>query len=377
MIYSFFSKKSTIVTYILWITVGFFGIHHFYLGKEKQGVLWLTSFAGIFGLGWLRDFYRIPAYVREANGDSEYLLALSTEMRRRKRPSVWSNLPRVIGQGLFGLFYRALLRSALPEEYSQVDYIVILLAPLGTAFGAYMAGNTGMIKSRLRYALIGAYVGEILFGRLHLLGEDSSYTLVAGVCSLSVTFAWEYDRRPRGMRKQNCCKNTCRLMLIWTISAILFTSLLGSAFYFNATIETEDGETVKVREALNNFFRSPHWKQIKEAFWKSVSDIWHEFRENGWESAKRRIMMLADFQGEDRSRLILGLEEDAPLTTKAVKAKYRELAKKWHPDHHIGVSEQEKARVQERFMEISEAYENLLSIIKRRESRTSFFDDEE
>ena len=27
------------------------GLHHFYLGRHRQGLLWLTSFAGIFGLG--------------------------------------------------------------------------------------------------------------------------------------------------------------------------------------------------------------------------------------------------------------------------------------------------------------------------------------
>ena len=370
-------NKHLVVAYFLWINGGFFGIHLFYLGRDHQGVLWLTSFAGIFGLGWLRDFYRIPAYVREANGDSEFVLAYRTELRRRKRPSVWSNIHRVIAQVLFGLFYRTLVYFSLPEEYSSVTYIVLLLVPLGTAFGAYMVSNSGTIKSRFKYSLIGAYVGEVFFGHPHLLVDHSYPSLAAGVCSLLVTFAWEYDRRPRGnniVRAEGCCKRTCKRLFAWTFCAVLFSTLLCSAFYFNATVETEDGETVKVREALNNFFRSPHWKQIKESFWRSISDIWQEFREKGWEGARKRILVLADVQGEDRSRLILGIEEGVAVTTKILKAKYRELAKEWHPDHHRGTSEKEKVRVQERFMEIKDAYENLMSILKRRESRTSFFD---
>jgi len=372
------TRKRVIIAYFLWIILGLLGLHLFYLGREKQGILWLTSFGGLFGLGWLRDFYRIPSYVREANGNSEFMLALSTELRRRKRPSVWSNIHRVIGQVAFGLFYRTLVYYSLPEEYSQVDYIVVLLVPLGTAFGAYMASNSGIIKSRLKYSLFGAYLGEILFGHLHLLVTEQYSSLAAGVCSFFVTFAWQYDRKPRGagVRSEGCCRKACRQTILFLVFSSLFAFMLGSAFYFNGVVETEDGETVKVREALSNFFRSPHWKQIKTSFWNSVNEIWQEYRERGWESAKRRLYVMADVQGEERSKLILGIEEEETLTLKTVKAKYRQLAKEWHPDHHRGVDEKEKIRVQERFMEIKEAYENLAGILKRRNSG-SFFDMED
>ena len=376
---AFLTRRSVFVAYFLWINLGALGLHLFYLGRERQGILWLTSFGGLFGLGWLRDFYRIPGYVKEANGDGEFMLALQTELRRRRRPSVWHNLHRVIGQVIFGLFYRTLIYYSLPEEYSQVDYIVALLAPLGTAFGAYMASNSGIIKSRLKYSLLGAYVGEILFGHIHLLVADQSSSLAASTCSVFVTFAWQYDRRPRGagVRGERCCYKICRQTFLFAVSSSLFVFLLGSAFYFNGAVDTEDGETVKVREALNNFFRSPHWKQIKASFWNSVNDVWQEYWERGWEGAKRRLYVMADVQGEGRSKLILGIEEGEDLTLKTVRAKYRNLAKEWHPDHHRGVDEKEKIRVQERFMEIKEAYENLVGILKRRNSGTFFDMDDE
>ena len=81
------------------------------------------------------------------------------------------------------------------------------------------------------------------------------------------------------------------------------------------------------------------------------------YKEKGLEGAKKRLMMLADIQGKERSRVILGLERNA--TMKELKTKYWKLAKEWHPDHHFFISEEDKVRVKEKFIEIKEAYENL------------------
>ena len=43
---------------------------------------------GYFGLGWFRDLWRIPAYVREANDDPEYLKNLSEKMRAKTKPGL-------------------------------------------------------------------------------------------------------------------------------------------------------------------------------------------------------------------------------------------------------------------------------------------------
>ena len=43
--------KYAAVAYLLWLFLGWAGVHHFYLGRRRQGVLWLTSFSGLFGLG--------------------------------------------------------------------------------------------------------------------------------------------------------------------------------------------------------------------------------------------------------------------------------------------------------------------------------------
>jgi len=76
--------KSLILTYILWLFGGSIGLHHFYLNRTIQGFLWLCLPGGYFGLGWFRDIWRIPAYVREANDDADYLRDLSEKMRTKK-----------------------------------------------------------------------------------------------------------------------------------------------------------------------------------------------------------------------------------------------------------------------------------------------------
>ena len=369
--------KYSLVAYVLWLFLGFLGVHHFYLGRDHQGILWLTSLGGFFGIGWFRDFASIPRYVKEANGDPEYLEKLRTEMKWRKRPSIWANITRVFAQVCFGCFYRAIVLAALPEEYGSNGFLILILAPLGTAFGTYMVSNIGAIKSRWGYSLMGAYLGELAFGRHHYLLETPHPSLAAGLSMLFSTFAWEFDRSPKGgvdvvdggdAQRIKCCRGPkgacCRRLAVWTLVLLVFSGLLISAVYFNASITTSEGETVKVREAISNFFKSPYWRQLKQSFWADFGNLWREYRENGWEAAFRRLMVMADIQGEERSRLILGVSTNATLSE--VKAKYRDLAKEWHPDRHASGTAEYRAEAQEKFMEINEAYETLQKIYKRR-----------
>lgn len=55
---SYASTKSQIASFLLCIFLGFFGIHHFYAGRNKMGLLYLFTF-GLFGIGWIVDIFII------------------------------------------------------------------------------------------------------------------------------------------------------------------------------------------------------------------------------------------------------------------------------------------------------------------------------
>lgn len=67
-----------LIGYLAWI-FGFMGAHRFYYGKPKTGTLYFFTL-GLLGIGWIVDFFLIPAMEREADrrfteGPVDYSLA--------------------------------------------------------------------------------------------------------------------------------------------------------------------------------------------------------------------------------------------------------------------------------------------------------------
>ncbi len=52
------SPKNKMVTLLLCIFGGFFGLHDFYVGKIGMGILYLFT-AGLFCIGWIYDIFKI------------------------------------------------------------------------------------------------------------------------------------------------------------------------------------------------------------------------------------------------------------------------------------------------------------------------------
>ena len=48
-------KKSSVIAYILWLFLGIFGVHRFYVGDFFKGILLFFTLGG-FIIGWLVDF---------------------------------------------------------------------------------------------------------------------------------------------------------------------------------------------------------------------------------------------------------------------------------------------------------------------------------
>lgn len=54
------------VAWILQTFLGVFGIHRLYLGKIGTGLIWFLT-GGLFGFGWIYDFFTLNAQVNERN----------------------------------------------------------------------------------------------------------------------------------------------------------------------------------------------------------------------------------------------------------------------------------------------------------------------
>ena len=78
--------KSFWVTYILWLFGGWLGLHLIYLRRDRHAFLWICTLGGGFGCGWIRDFLRIPEYVKDANNDDEFILELKRKIRSHRTP---------------------------------------------------------------------------------------------------------------------------------------------------------------------------------------------------------------------------------------------------------------------------------------------------
>lgn len=83
-------SKSKALTYLLWLVGGVCGLHHFYLGRDLQGVLWWCTFGGYFGFGWLRDVFYIGEYVADANRDENYMKKVDYMVRVHEKVSLAS-----------------------------------------------------------------------------------------------------------------------------------------------------------------------------------------------------------------------------------------------------------------------------------------------
>lgn len=63
-------EKKLLTAYALWLFLGVFGGHKFYLRQPAMGVLYLFT-GGLLLLGWLFDFFTLPDQVDACNEREE------------------------------------------------------------------------------------------------------------------------------------------------------------------------------------------------------------------------------------------------------------------------------------------------------------------
>lgn len=86
------SVKSKLWAYFFWLFGGLIGAHHVYLGRDDQAFVYISTFGGYVGCGFLRDIYRIPAYVADANDDPAFVADFKRKVRANRKVNKYSAL---------------------------------------------------------------------------------------------------------------------------------------------------------------------------------------------------------------------------------------------------------------------------------------------
>jgi DnaJ family protein C protein 22 len=107
--------------------------------------------------------------------------------------------------------------------------------------------------------------------------------------------------------------------------------------YFNMRIVTRAGDEVPFRDAVFNFVKSPAFQDFKA----NVGQLWDHGWEHGFWSTFQSLIDSLDPTGEKNALKVLELKSGA--TQEEIRAKYRELSKKWHPDKYKAEDEKAKA----------------------------------
>ncbi|XP_075266043.1 dnaJ homolog subfamily C member 22-like [Convolutriloba macropyga] len=354
-------NKKLFIAYLYWLLGGIAGLHHFYLGRINQGFAYWTTGGG-FVVAFIRDLWKIPSYVKQANLDPKFVKSFILERKQYRQPEFRGT--RFLGMLSCAMFYGYLAQFAIPENcfglnMNEHRYVWILVVPCSVAFGNYLVGNIGYETVSLYWASLGGFAPSLF---LPLNPDMTSY------CALfsTVLSYWK-----RSFRKTVIPKDASLLKLIAVIFGILlYSALWGSMLYYNVSVVTKEGERLYLRDIVAEYFdREPLSPKQRQQF-----SYWQVFQEMKADLYKFLSEMRTQVNGfrvmeDTQSYMILGLEWGA--TDEQITARYRELAKKYHPDKHGGEKDQDKiAEFNSRMVDITRAYEALTKKRKRKVKKT-------
>ncbi|XP_014206639.1 dnaJ homolog subfamily C member 22 [Copidosoma floridanum] len=349
------SPKSKLWAYFWWLFGGLFGAHHVYLGRDDQALIWFCTIGGYFGIGWLRDLYRIPTYVAEANDHPDYVNWFKHQVRINKKPPFES--VRFLGAVVVSYLFGQLVLVAIPEdEINGINFKhLIIFVPLAVAYGTWMVGNVGRQRGSIWLALVVSY---LCYPALYYIGDDSTW-LGLMVLASTLTFDtfsknWRLQKKPK--------RNGLRRLAVFCAFAFVYCCLWSSFLYFNASLTDSEGEEIKLSEAVKHFLTSPIWLDLKS----SLEETWRQAKHQGFWATWGQLIDLTDPRGEINAYKVLGLSQTASQSE--VTAKWRALSREHHPDKVKGTDEERRA-AQERFLEIQQAYEILSSAKNRRQRK--------
>ncbi|XP_051516357.1 dnaJ homolog subfamily C member 22-like [Myxocyprinus asiaticus] len=337
--------KKLMITYALWAMGGPLGLHHIYLGRDSHALLWMLTLGG-FGIGWLREFFRIPSYVSDANKGAEEV--------RVRRPHVnppQLGLIRFTGQVCVGIYFGTVALISL----SSLRFFYILVLPLSIGAGVHLVSSVGQQTSNLQKTLITCIITSSIF-----YGSSLSPLPISIAASFTAAQHSTFKPlQPAGSLPEPLGPRLYRLSL----GVLAFSAPLGYCVFHNTTA-TLYYISDCIAALLDFFWFLPWLRGLLEYFlllpYRLLCSLTGgSFYEDSW----RKVLeiLLNEYSKKEMEALtILSLPEEASM--EEITRSYRELAKVWHPDHNP----KQQAEAQQMFIQIQEAYEILLQRHKPR-----------
>ncbi|EDV92147.1 dnaJ homolog subfamily C member 22 [Drosophila grimshawi] len=355
------AKKSLIITYILWLVGGMFGLHHLYLHRDRQAFVWWCSLGGYF-FGCIYDIWLIPGYVRDANEDPRFVKQFVAKLQLHPTPPYSG--ARLTGEVMIGYLFGQLFLSAIPQTITAgIDFTWLhWCIPVFVSLGVWTVGNIGRECGVWWHCLLGALV---IYPVRYLI-YDETYTLLL----TAVVSALIFDSKSKQwLRTPPRRRGTMERSVQIGGAVCIYLGLFSCMIFFNGTITDEYGSEVPIREALQNFLASAWWTDLKQA----LSDTLNYAKHNGWSQVWREILESMDVHGERNAYKVLDIS--ATASQAEITAAYRRLSKEHHPDK--AKDEAQRAAANQRFIEIQQAYSVLSKIKSNRRRKNRQFTEEE
>ena len=255
------------------------------------------------------------------------------------------NLERVTGVFVTVKYYRALVTLAISYymETGWFTYFIFQSLPLLSMIcGVYLVSNIGNpSRLTLRASVKSGLIGEALFGVTKILFGTGSHWLTCVVCTSVAIYYWQWPTNSESVKRSNKYSSCAVAFCVCVIMMLVWGSII-----MNTTIEVDDDQ-ITISEALYNVYNSPAWPQMKMGIWDAMMLCF----EGNWDEAGEILFRLFDLSGTERALLVLGLPRDADKA--AIKARYKELAREWHPDKYQG---DDKEAAYKKFVKIQQAY---------------------
>ncbi|UJR20936.1 hypothetical protein I4U23_024045 [Adineta vaga] len=357
--------KRTGIAYFFALTGGLFGIHHLYLRRTQQALLWFTTFGG-FGIGLLYELlFSIRKYVQEANNDNSFHDFYQKKMREQKSPAF--ELTRFGGQFIVAMFYGFITYYAFPDTWVEKTFLSLFVAfcsAVAIAFGTQLVGTLGPRKCSFVWPLLGALLG-IPFLLTH--GVKSPSFNIAAFFSCWI-FEWKVDWDPeylsdKSKTKPKARRHVVKRCLILGCGAILFGLLVSSAIYQNLQVDLH-GERVKIKDVIADFFKSQEFIQLYQQLSRVMKELYAFYLQFGFKGIWTQIWAELSSESDKQAYQTLNLKSDA--SQKDIELQCRTLSRKWHPDRYRDPEAKQKAETT--FMNIQQACNRLSAERKRRQT---------